>query len=237
MISTVIIDSHQQNRKKISALLSLQKDFDVLAQGKDAYDALKFTGSLKPDIAILGTQLEYIEGEEIPPLLRARSPSTAVVIMTEKISDFQLYRAVSSEVSGLIQHETDIGFLPAILKCILMGGCFISPFLTGRVLRLLSPVNRNTVGAYLMIGRKAPIKGEKERFFPDEDPTRYLTKTELQILTCVGQGNSSQEIAKSLKLAAGTVRNYVSSVMQKTGSRNRAQMVHFALKHSLVPFV
>ena len=234
MIKTVIVDGEKEIRDRITSILSAQGDFKVLAHGKDAYDALRLIGSLKPDIAILDNHLEYMDVEEIPPLLRARSPSTAIVIMSTKTSDSQLCRAVANEVSGLVHKETDIDLLPWISKCISDGGCFISPSLTARVLHLLAMVNWNNINLYLNQPAHAVLRGAKEKILPQEDPTGYLSKTELQVLTCVGEGNSSDEIAQNLHLAVGTIRNYISSVMHKTGLHSRAQMVHYALKYGLV---
>jgi len=238
MIKIVIIDAQKQVRDRIAALLSAQGDIKVLAHGKDGYDALKLIGSLKPDIAILDNHLEYIEGEEIPPLLRIRSPSTAVVILTANISDYQLYRAVSNEVAGFINKETDMDTLPWILKCISGGSCYISPSLAARVMNLISMMSWNNVEVSLPTKRitaKTPLERAKEKFKSREDPTGYLSKTELHILTCIGEGNTSEEIARNLNLTVGTVRNYISTVMHKTGLRSRSQMVRYALQYGLVP--
>ena len=223
MIKTVIINEKKEVRDKITSILSAQGDFKIMALGKDAYDALRIVGSLKPDIVILDNQLGCIHGEESPPLLRARSPSTAVVILiTRKTNDFQLYRAVRNEVSGLLHKETDMASLPSILKCISTGGCFISPFLAARILHIFAA--------------HAPLKSIKENVPLWEDPAGYLSKTELQILISMVEGNSSNEIAQSLHLTVGTVRNYISSVMHKTGLHSRPQLVRYALKYGLVPF-
>ena len=235
MINVLIIERQKEMRDKITSILSVRKDFQVLAYGKDAYDALRLTGGLKPDITILDSCLEYIDGEEIPPLLRVRSPSTAVVILTARTSNFQLYRAVANEVSGLVHKETDIDSLPSILKCIFDGGCFISPSLAARVLHLFAGVNWRYVNIHFTHPNNAAIKRTQEKILTGEDPARHLSKTELQILTYVGEGNTSNEIAQNLHLAVGTVRNYISAVMHKTGLHSRPQLVRYALKYGLVP--
>jgi len=238
MIEIVIIDAQKQIRDSITALLSDQKEIKVMADGKDGYDALKLVGRLKPDIAILDNHLEYIEGEEIPPLLRARSPSTAVAILTAKISDYQLFRAVHNEVAGVIHKEMDLDTLPWILKCISEGRSFISPSLAARVMHLLSLMHWNSIDFYLpadMVSPKTPLECVKEKLLSREDPADYLSKTELQIFTSIGEGDSSAEIAKNLHLAVGTVRNYISSIMHKTGLHSRSQMVRYAVQYGLVP--
>ena len=219
MIKTVIIDPERQDRERISTLLSVQEDIEVLACGKDGYDALKLIGGMKPDIVIVSGQLEFIGAEELPPLIRTRSPSTAVVILAAKISDYQLYRAATKRVSGIVQWKTDMDILPEILRCVSLGGCYISPWLAARVLNLLSGEG---------------MKCQAEAFPAKEDPARYLNKTELRVLTCIGEGLTSSETAKNLGLAVGTVRNYVSSIMRKIGIQNRLQMVRYAYSYGLI---
>jgi len=265
MINTVIIDANKQDRNQIATLLTAHDGIKVLAQGNDGYDAIRLIGSLKPDIVVLDNHLELIEEEEIPPLLKARSPSTAVVILTARINDYQLLKAASNQVSGFVHRETEMDWLPAILKCIAQGGCFISPVLAARFLHLLSSMNRKSVdsfgsktGRHLFKGsekkhleEKYPIKnsgragiiesGRKacrsfgDNSHPSADPIEHLSKMELRILTCIGEGYASSEIAENLDLAVGTVRNYISSIMHKTGLHNRSQMVRYACHYGLVP--
>ncbi|MCL2374862.1 MAG: response regulator transcription factor [Treponema sp.] len=237
MITVVIIDSDSEFRRKIASILLAEGNFMVLGQGKDAFDALKLTSAHKPDIAILDSRLDFINGEEIPPLIRARSSSTAAVVLEAKTSDYQLYKAAANGVSGLIHKETDIGSLPWILKSIFDGECFISPFLAARVLRLLAIADRDNARFRQHLAEKLSPKNAKEKTAVSEYPTTHLSRTELQILACIGEGNSSNEIAKHLDLAVGTVRNYISAVMHKTGLHNRAAMARYAFKYGLVTLV
>ena len=237
MITTVIIDALKRERDRVVSILSIQRDIKVLAHGKDGYDALKFIGSLKPDIAIMDNHLEFINGQEIPPLIRRRSPSTAIVILTSKISDYQIYRAVCNEVSGIVHKESDMDTFPWVLNYVSRGGYFISPFFTGRVLHLLSFINWNSIDVYLSAEQPQESdisKSIKNRLPSRNDPAFCLSKTELLILSRIGEGCDSSLIAEELKLAVGTVRNYISLIMRKTGLHTRPRLVRYALRHGLV---
>ena len=237
MISTIIICPQKHEREKIVSLLSAEKNIKVLAHGKDGYDALKLVGSHKPDIAILYNNLEFVDGEEILPLLKIRSPSTAVVIVVSKINDYQLYKAAAYEVSGIVNKEADLDSLPGILENVYEGKCFISPVLASRVMRLLcSLTSKASVhGSGENKSQARPLESGYVMFLSGEDPTAYLSRTELKILVEIGEGHASTDIAKNLGLAVGTVRNYISSVMHKTGMNNRSQMVRYAYSCGLVP--
>jgi len=225
MINVIIINSQKPDREKISSRMAFEEDIRVLAEGEDGYDALKLISNMKPDIALLDSQLEFIEGGEISPLLKARSPGTSVAILTDRISDYQLFRAAANEVSGFISEEVDLDSLPGILRCISGGGCYISPHLAARILHVLSSYN----------GKLLPKPSKVIKYPHSEDPTEHLSKTELRVLTHVGEGNTSDEIAERLGLAVGTVRNYISSVMHKTGMRNRSEMARYAFIYGLTP--
>ena len=67
------------------------------------------------------------------------------------------------------------------------------------------------------------------------DPTDYLSKTELRIISCIGEGYTSEEIASDLGLVVGTVRNNISSIMHKTGLHNRSKIAYYAINYGLVP--
>jgi two-component system response regulator DegU len=236
--SIIIVCPQKHEREKIVSLLSSERDINILAQGKDGYDALKLVGNHKPDIAILDNNLEFIDGEEIPPLLRIRSPSTAFVIVVAKISDYQIYKAASNEVSGIVNKEADLDSLPEILKDVSEGKCFISPVIAGKVLRLLCSLTFKGSGSFGLGESKSqakPAEAGEVLFLAGEDPAEYLSKMELRILVEIGEGHTSSEIAKNLGLAVGTVRNYISSVMHKTGMNNRPKMVRYAYSCGLVP--
>ena len=238
MITTVIIFPQKHERDKIASLLSNEREIKILAQGKDGYDALKLVVSYKPNIVILDNNLEFIDGEEILPLLRNRSPSTAVVIVVAKISDYQLYKAATNEVSGIVNKEADLDSLPRILKNISEGNCFISPVLASRILHLLCSLTFKTAGFHASGEIKCHARQLETgyvMFLSGEDPTSYLSRTELKILVEIGEGHASIDIAKNLGLTVGTVRNYISSVMHKTGMNNRSQMVRYAYSCGLVP--
>ena len=234
MINTVIIDTKKQDRDRIAELLSAGDDIKILACGKDGYDALKLTGSMKPDIIILDNHLEFIEGNEIPPLLKARSPSTMVVILAGKISDYQLYRAVSNKVSGFVDKETDMDILPGILKYIYRGGCYFSPALATRILHLFSQIDSKSLNAHSS-SLKIKERGPELRISSGDDPVGHLSKMELNIMRSLANGMDSDDIALQFGLAVGTVRNYISQLMNKLGLKNRIQMVRYAFSHGIVP--
>ena len=239
MIQLVIADAQKQIRDKVESLLAPEEGIKILAQGQDGYDALRLAGSIRPDVMILDNALEFIGSGDIVPLLKLRSPSTAIIILAAKINDFQLYSAASNDVSGFVDKENDLHILPMVIKCVSLGGCFISPVIAARLLGLFSGMSRSSAfrsanNARKPLARASGSNGPHPGFPSGEDPAGQLSKTELRILTHIGEGLSSKQIAQDLDLAVGTVNNYVSAVMHKTGFNSRSRLARYACQYGLV---
>ena len=237
----VLVDAQKQIRDRVESLLASEKDIKILAQGQDGYDALRLTGSIKPDIVILDNQLEFIDAEDIVPLLMLRSPSTALIILAAKINDFQLCSAAQNKVSGLVDKERDLEILPMVVKYVSEGGYFISPAIAARVLVLFSRIKydntKSSSNSVKILLNEISGKHFTAPTFPSmKDPAGHLSKMELKILTHIGKGHTSKQIAGDLDLAVGTVNNYVSAVMHKTGLTSRSRLASYACHYGLVHF-
>jgi DNA-binding NarL/FixJ family response regulator len=221
MIYTVIIDTNDKDRKKITDLLASHKDFDVQGLGKDGYDAVRLVALFKPDIVILDVNLEIINGLDVLPLLKRQSPATLVVVLASRLDDNQISKALGNGIAGFLLKNPDLEELPGILKDITLGKYYMNPRVSTRVFHIFSEL--------LAKGRQANFISKQVRPLPAK-----ISKTELQIMICVGEGRSNREISEYLNLTAGTVRNYISSAIHKTGVRDRTQMAIYALRNGLV---
>jgi DNA-binding NarL/FixJ family response regulator len=227
MIRTIIIDAKQEHRKRIHKLLSHHEDFYVQGLGKDGYDAVSLISLSKPDIAILDVNLEIINGLDVLPLLKRQSPATLVVILASKVNDGQISKALGSGIAGFLLKDQDIDELPAILRDIRFGKYYMNPRVSSRIFHIFFEMQDK--GRHLDKSRQANFMSKRVHPLP-----KGISKTELQILVCIGEGRSNQEIAEYLNLTAGTVRNYISSVLRKTGVRDRTQIAIYALRNGLV---
>jgi DNA-binding NarL/FixJ family response regulator len=221
MINTIVIDPGQKDRERIRNLLSLHKDFNVQGLGKDGYDAVRLAASFKPDIALLDVNLDIINGLDVLPLLKRRSPSTLAVILASDPDDSQISKALGNQVAGFLLKDSDLDKLPFILRDIRFGECCMNHRVSARIAHIFSEMLGKGRQANFLSGQAQPIPPE-------------ISKTELRIMGCIGQGCSNKEIAEYLSLKVGTVRNYVSSAMRKTGLKCRTQIAIYAFKNGLV---
>ena len=223
MISIVVIDKQETDLSHIRACLASQNDFAVRGSGKSGYDALRLVETLRPNVAILDTCLDMANGLELIPLLKRKSPQPALLFLTSRNDESAVCDAVIREdVRGYILKETDMDSLIFAVRHAHQGGRFISHRINEQVYRILAKL--------LKTAREFPTARTKAK----SPVLTGISTTELRILTSIGQGHSTREIAEELRLAQGTVRNYISSAMQKTGLRQRTEIPLFALKNGMI---
>jgi DNA-binding NarL/FixJ family response regulator len=222
MIRIAIIDSREEYRKELYSTLNCQDDFEIIGFGKDGYEAVRLVDLDKPDVILLDIDLPYADGVKTASLIKSRSPSTAVVVFSD-VDDYRyIFNALHSGVSCYLSRKTAPDFLFQSIRTVYFGGSLIAPEFTAGKNRLSSTL----VHEYIPLYESNPSR-EKSRLLEN------VSLTELRVMGCVGRGLANREIAEQLKLREGTVRNYISAALQKTGLRDRTQLAIFSIQHGL----
>jgi DNA-binding NarL/FixJ family response regulator len=217
MIKIMIIDNNDPDRNAVNAVLSSESDFNI-SLGKDSYDALKLVTSLKPNIAIIGTNLKNdIDGIETVSLLKFHAPAMAIMVLAGIEDENHIRKAVQYRVSAYLLKSTDMNRLAEYIRGVHAGECIITPRIAGKVFQMFADLVNQGIN---------PSRESKKSLI-----SCNLSRPELKVMACVAAGYSNSETAKILNLKEGTVRNCVSAIMKKTGLANRTQIALFALKH------
>ncbi|MDR2495152.1 MAG: response regulator transcription factor [Spirochaetaceae bacterium] len=225
MINIIVIEGQETNLNDIRARLLLEPEFAVRGFGKDGYDALRLVETCRPDIAILDICLDETSGPDLMPLLKRKSPDTAFLFLTSKNDERSLCSIVSrDEVCGYLFRDADMDSLVFAVRRVYNGGRYISASLNELVYRILAKL-LDTARDY---PTATPRSGGKTVLAAN------LSKIELKILTLVGRGYSTRVIAENLGLSNGTVRNYISFAMRKSGLSRRTQIPLFAIQNGMI---
>jgi DNA-binding NarL/FixJ family response regulator len=190
-------------------MLSAHKDFEVVATGKDGYEAIRLAGIHKPDMLLLDINLSYLDGVKTASILSFRYPRMVMIIFTRLDDEGHMRNAINSGVAGYLSKNNHMEKLADVIRIIHGSGCLIFP--------------RAALG---FVCREPHSK--EDRQFPSN-----LSRVELQIIHYVGGGLENQEIAEKMFLKMGTIRNHISVIFQKIGLRNRTQLAIFAVQNGL----
>lgn len=149
-------------------------------------------------------------GEELAPIIHRRSPSTVIIMLSDRDDENYACLALKSGITGYLLKEKDIDKLVSVIKIVFSGGYYISA-------SIIIKIFNTTVFMSQFSGQRA---GQNSTFF---------SPAERGIITGLAQGYSDMEIAKHLSYSTGTIKNYLIAIKRKIKLKNRIQIVVFSL--------
>lgn len=213
MASVLVVDDAELFREALKAAF-VQEGFDVVGVAPDAMAGIDMTREFEPDLVMLDLLMPGMSGLEVVGAIIKTSPKTRVVLLTTSESSEDLLAAVKAGASGYLTKDTPLPRLVAAMNDVLDGGAAVSPAMGGKLFAALRDLLRHH-------GNAATRQPE-------------LTGRELEILTLVGEGNTSKEIADQLYISENTVRNHVRNILDKLGMKSRFEAVNWAHREGLI---
>ena len=194
-----VVDDHEVVRLGLRNLLDAAPDIEVVGDAGDPDSALAGVLATRPDVALLDVQLGQRSGIDLCHEVRRSSPRTRCVFLTSFEDDQTLVAAVEAGAAAYLLKQVRGPDLVATLRRVAAGETVLDPAVTSAVLRRL--------------------RADSHR----HEALATLTTQERRVLDLVAQGRTNREIASMAGLAEKTVKNYVSSMLNKLGVQNRTQ--------------
>lgn len=217
MIRVLIADDQELLRHSIRYVLDEQPDIKVVGTAKNGKEALELAKKLRPDVLLMDVRMPEIDGVKCTELVKASCPKTKVLILTTFDDDEYVFGALCSGASGYLLKGISMQDLIDALHETAAGGSIISPH-----------VNAMVVQMFARMARRSLCVQVTDRMAGD------LSGSEMEIIREVGRGLSNKEIAATLHLSEGTVRNYISSALSKLRLRDRTQLAIWAVQSGAV---
>lgn len=202
----LIIDDDFFITTALKTILESDSEIQVCGSGKNGKEAVSLYDSLHPDILLMDIRMEEMDGLAASAEILARDPQANILLLTTFLDDEYIIRALKLGARGYLLKQNYNSIIPA-LKAVFSGQTVYGNEITAKLPNLLT--------------------GQKT--FPWE--TYHIGPRELEVIALVAQGMSNKEIARSLYLSEGTVRNYLSAILDKLNLRDRTQLAVFYLKH------
>jgi DNA-binding NarL/FixJ family response regulator len=214
MIRVYVVEDHAILREGLNNLLALSKDIEIVGMAASAEEALGALQTLRPDVLLLDIKLPNMDGVELIRRLRASSRLPATLILTTFDDDALVFDGLRAGAKGYLLKDVNLQQLLAAIREIALGGTYINPGVTDRLLRAAPSDQGN------------PADRETMATVP--------TARELHVLRLMANGYSNREIATALAVGEGTIKNHVSSILAKLGVRDRTKAVLKALRIGLL---
>ena len=206
-MNIVLIDDDQLVCMSLKMILESSGDIHVSAIGHDGSDALPLYQQYRPDILLMDIRMQHRNGTDALSDVLEQFPDARVLFLTTFVDDEYITKALQLGAKGYIikqDYETIIPTLNAVYS------------------------GQNVYGSEIM--EKLPGLMQQEASF--NYSAHDISQKEYEIITLVAQGLSNKEIAAQLFLSEGTIRNYLSGILEKLQLRDRTQLAVFFYQHS-----
>jgi len=224
ILKIVLIDDHQLFREGVKRILSMEDDFEVVAEGSDGENVVDLVRQNQPDVVLMDINMPNVNGMEATKNLVEKFPNVKVLILSIHDDETYVTHVLKTGASGYLLKEMDTEALIEAVKVVGAGGAYIHPKVTHNLVKEYRRL-ANDNGPETEIGFR---EVEYRR------PLHLLTRRECEVLQLMTDGNSNRSIGEALFISEKTVKNHVSNILQKMSMNDRTQAVVDAIKNGWV---
>ena len=210
----LLVDDDELITMSLEMIISSEPEFEIVGKGKSGREAVRLYNELTPDLLLMDIRMNDMNGlEAAEEILRAHKDAV-ILFLTTFSDDEYIVKALKLGVKGYLLKQ-DYKSLPTALNAAINGQ---SVFGGAIIDKLPSLMNKDT--------DKPSVSDASVNY-----ESYGITEKEYEVIQLVAEGFSNKEIAQKLFLSEGTVRNYLSTILEKLGLRDRTQLAIFYLKN------
>jgi DNA-binding NarL/FixJ family response regulator len=212
-VRILIADDHAPFRSGLRALFEANPDFEIVGEAETGEQAIEMTIQQQPDVVLMDIKMPGLNGIEATRRILQTSPHVSILMLTMFEDDDSVFAALRAGARGyLLKGALKAEILRAI-RSVSSGEAIFGPAIAKRLMHYFANSQPPTT--------------------PAPEPFPDLTEREREILGLLVQHYSNPEIAEQLSLSPKTVRNYISSILDKLQVRDRAQAIFRAREAGL----
>jgi len=197
----LIVDDHEVVRIGLRTLVEHHGGLQVVGDAGTAAEAVAMAISLRPDVVLMDVRLPDESGIEACRKIRSALPDTRVLMLTSFSDDEAIFASIMAGASGYLLKRIEAEQLYQGIIAVAQGESLLDPHVSKQIVSRVKQISNEPLG-----------KGMES-----------LTKREQEILELIAEGFTNREIADKVFLSEGSVRNYVSSILQKLDVSHRTQ--------------
>ena len=203
-IRILLVDDQALFREGLRMLLSMNSELDIVGEAGDGESAIRQASALKPDVILMDLKMPRLDGVEATRRLHTTEPDSRIIILTTFDDDEYVFEGLRAGAVGYLLKDAPSEKLIEAIRAAAKGESFLQPSVATKVVsefsRLAAAVPKSTQSLI--------------------DP---LSDREIEVLRRLASGATNREIAQTLVIAEGTVKNHVTSILGKLGVRDRTQ--------------
>ncbi len=196
MIRLVLVDDQDIFRQGLASLLAIEADLEIVGQARNGFEAIALSKTLNPDVILMDVRMPLCDGVQATDEIHQHYPWIRILVLTTFDDDEYILKSLQVGALGYLLKRTPSKEIAAAIRAVSQGYSQLGPTIALKVF---------------------------SRLKPSPHLAQNLSKREIDVLKLVGQGKNNQEIAQQLYLSEGTIKNYVTQILNKLEMRDRIQ--------------
>ena len=203
-IKILLVDDQPLFREGLRTLLSVQADFEVVGEAGNGAEAIRLARLLQPAVVLMDLQMPVLDGVAATRRLRAEQPDCRVIVLTTFDDDEKVFDGLRAGAVGYLLKDAPSEKLGEAIRVAARGESFLQPSVAAKVVAEFARLTSRPASAAQAL-------------------VEPLSQREREILSLLATGASNREIANTLFLAEGTIKNHVTNILGKLEVRDRTQ--------------
>ena len=201
-VRILLVDDQRLIREGIRVILELEDDFSIVGEAENGSSALLQYEKLHPDVVLMDIRMPEMTGVEATSKIKKLDPDARIIYLTTFDDDEIIFEGLRAGALGYLLKDVSSTELAEAIRKVSQGGALIEPSIARKVLTEFSRLSSQ----------------DSTRM---TEPSNLLSDREQEILLLMAQGSTNKEIASQLFLAEGTIKNYVSGILEKLDAVDR----------------
>ncbi|WP_028543951.1 response regulator [Paenibacillus taiwanensis] len=228
-IRVLLADDHQLFREGLKRILNMEEDLEVIGECGDGIQVLEFCNDEVPDVVLMDINMPIENGVVATERMRDIFPDVKVIILSIHDDESYVFETLRKGASGYLLKDMEAESLINAIRSVVTGYAYIHPKVTGK---LIQQLRRMTLLDERGVMEQDASKENGVRLNNMED--NPLTRREAEVLRLMAEGKSNKNIGEFLFISEKTVKNHVSSILQKMEVDDRTQAVINSIKNGWV---
>ncbi len=231
-IRVMVVDDQAIIRRGLGLMLETEPDIEMVAPAADGEEAIELARVHRPDVILMDLQMPRLGGVAATRAITAEMPGVQVVVLTTFDTDDLVFEAIRAGAQAYLLKDAQESAVLETIRAVHRGESRLAPNIARKVMDQFRRLPAHDAAAHgspapaetnIAVLPRDPARELHEVDDPEADQDR-LTRREERILALIAEGMNNRDIARTIFLAEGTVKNYVSRIMEKLHAKSRMEL-------------
>lgn len=228
-VKLILADDHQLFREGLKRIINMEDDMEVVGECGDGIQVIELCNEIQPDVVLMDINMPLENGVVATERLKLIFPDIKIIILSIHDDESYVFETLRKGASGYLLKDMEAESLINAIRSVVAGHAYIHPKVTGK---LINQLRRMTYLDHTGVAGGNPAYDSARRYIDSQSSP--LTKREAEVLRLMAEGRSNKSIGEYLYISEKTVKNHVSSILQKMEVDDRTQAVIIAIKNGWV---